>query len=420
MWNRGKGWFAMHFDFCVVGGGIIGLATALDLLARRPGASLALVEKESTVAAHQTGHNSGVIHSGIYYAPGSLKARLCLEGCAATKAFSRRHNVPFEECGKLIVATRPDELPRMAALVERAAVNGVAVHRLSAEALHAHEPNITGLGAILVPSTGIADYPGICRAMAQELQAQGAQILLGQPVTAITEDGGGVTVTTPQTSLRCGRLVVCGGLQADRLARMAGIDPGVRVVPFKGEYFQLPPDRNDVVRHLIYPVPDPSLPFLGIHLTRMIDGSVTVGPNAVLALAREAYSGRGFDLRDAGSALGWPGLWRLLARHMGSSLAEMRNSVFRRGYLRMCQRYCPSLRMADLLPYRPGIRAQVLSRDGRMVDDFLFRRSGRMLHVLNAPSPAATAAIPIGRMIGGALLDEAGLDKAGRDKAGGA
>ena len=389
----------MTFDFCIIGGGIIGLATAMDILARRPGASLALIEKEPVVAAHQTGHNSGVIHSGIYYAPGSLKARLCLEGCAATKEYSRRHAIPFDECGKLIVATRPDELPRMQALLERAAINGVAARRLSAGELRERESNITGLGAILVPSTGIADYPGICRQMTRELQAQDAQVSLGQPVTAIAEGADAVTITTPAQQLRCRQLVVCGGLQADRLARMAGLDPGMRVVPFKGEYFQLPPERNDVVAHLIYPVPDPTLPFLGIHLTRMIDGSVTVGPNAVLSLAREAYSGLPFDPRDAASALTWPGLWRLVGRHFGSSMAEVKNSIHRRGYLRMCQRYCPSLTLADLRPYRPGIRAQVLTCDGRMVDDFLFKRSARMLHVLNAPSPAATAAIPIGRMI---------------------
>lgn len=394
----------MTFDFCVIGGGIIGLATAMDILARRPGASLALVEKESDVAAHQTGHNSGVIHSGIYYAPGSLKARLCLEGCAETKAFSRRHGIPFDECGKMIVATRPDELPRMEALLERAAINCVEAHRLSADELREREPNITGLGAIFVPSTGIADYPGICRRMMRELQAQGAQVSLGQPVTAIAEDDEAVTVTTASQELRCRQLLVCGGLQADRLARMAGLDPGMRVVPFKGEYFQLPPERNDVVAHLIYPVPDPTLPFLGIHLTRMIDGSVTVGPNAVLSLAREAYSGLPFNPRDAASAVTWPGLWRLVARHFGSSMVELRNSLDRRGYLRMCQRYCPSLVLDDLRPYRPGIRAQVLTRDGRMVDDFLFKRSARMLHVLNAPSPAATAAIPIGRMIAAEVL----------------
>lgn len=397
----------MIADFCVIGGGIIGLATAMNLLERRPGANLVLIDKENRVAAHQTGHNSGVIHSGIYYAPGSRKARLCLEGCTATKEFSRQHGIPFDECGKMIVATRADELPRMEALLERAAVNGVEAHRISGDELRAREPNITGLGAIFVPSTGIADYPGICRAMMDLLRARGAQILLGDPVTAIAEDGEAVTVTTPAREIRCRRLVVCGGLQADRLARMAGLDPGMRVVPFKGEYFQLAPSRNDVVNHLIYPVPDPALPFLGIHLTRMIDGSVTVGPNAVLSLAREAYSGFGFDARDAASALGWPGLWRLMARHMGSSLAELGNSLYRRGYLKMCQRYCPSLTMNDLLPYRPGIRAQVLTRDGRMVDDFLFRRGARMLHVLNAPSPAATAAIPIGRMIAAEVLDNA-------------
>lgn len=389
----------MTFDFCVIGGGIIGLATALDLLERRPGASLALIEKETEVAAHQTGHNSGVIHSGIYYAPGSLKARLCLEGCAATKDYSRRHGIAFDECGKMIVATRPDELPRMEVLLERATINGVEAHRLSAKELREREPNITGLGAIFVPSTGIADYPGICRQMVRDLQAQGAQVSLGQPVTAIAEGADAVTVTTPAQELRCKQLVVCGGLQADRLARMAGLDPGMRVVPFKGEYFQLPPHRNDVVAHLIYPVPDPTLPFLGIHLTRMIDGSVTVGPNAVLSLAREAYSGLPFNPRDAASAVTWPGLWRLVARHFGSSMVELKNSVHRRGYLEMCRRYCPSLTMDDLRPYRPGIRAQVLTRDGKMVDDFLFKRSPRMLHVLNAPSPAATAAIPIGRMI---------------------
>lgn len=398
----------MTHDFCVVGGGIVGLATALALLEREPGARLVLVEKEARVGHHQTGHNSGVIHSGIYYAPGSLKATLCREGCDETKRFARENGVPFEECGKLIVATNALELQRLKVLHERSAQNDVAVEWLDADDLRKAEPNVTGLAALRVAATGIISYRQVSEAMVAKLAALGAEVQLRQPVLAITEGAGEVTLRTPAGEHKAHRLVVCAGLQADRLARMAGLDPGLRIVPFRGEYFRLPARHDDIVRHLIYPVPDPDLPFLGIHLTRMIDGSVTVGPNAVLGLHREGYGGRfSFRPSDAASALSFPGLWRLLFQHWKSTLVEARNSAFRRYYLEECRKYCPSLTLSDLGPHPAGIRAQAVLTDGTLLHEFLFAETERMTHVLNAPSPAATAAIPIGRAIASRILGAA-------------
>lgn len=390
----------MKYDHCVIGAGIVGLATALALLEREPGARLLVLEKEPGPGRHQTGHNSGVIHSGIYYAPGSLKARLCREGCDETKRFARENGVPFLECGKLIVATNPLELSRLEALNKRAAENGVEVDWLGEDELARAEPNVTGLAALRVAATGIIDYRKVCEAIVARLTAQGAKVHFGAPVRAIRETPTGVSVQTQGGSHTAQRLVVCGGLQADRLARMAGLAPDLRIVPFRGEYFRLDTRHNRVVDHLIYPVPDPDLPFLGIHLTRMIDGSVTVGPNAVLGLHREGYGGR-FTVRlaDAASALSFPGLWRLILLNWRATLTEARNSAFRQYYLQECRKYCPELGLSDLRPYPAGIRAQVVLRDGTMLHDFMFSETERMTHVLNAPSPAATAAIPIGRAI---------------------
>ena len=271
----------MIYDYCIIGGGIVGLATAMRLLEAQPGCSLVLLEKEDRLAAHQTGHNSGVVHAGIYYAPGSLKAQLCRKGAQAMKEFCAANNIPLDVCGKLVVATDGVELQRMAALESRAAENAIAVERLDAAALREREPNISGLGALLVPSTGIVDYKAVCRAMADAVRKAGGDIRLSTQVTAITESGNGVTVSSTGESWSARKLVACAGLQSDRLARLAGMAIDYRIVPFRGEYYRLRPERNDIVRHLIYPVPDPGLPFLGIHLTRMIDGGVTVGPNAV-------------------------------------------------------------------------------------------------------------------------------------------
>ncbi|MFT8242842.1 L-2-hydroxyglutarate oxidase [Roseomonas sp. BN140053] len=389
----------MIHDYCVVGGGIVGLATAMVLLRRQPGASLVLLEKEARLGQHQTGHNSGVIHAGIYYAPGSLKAELCRRGAAATKEFCTEHNIPFETCGKLIVATNAAELARMDALFERSIRNAVPVERIDAAELRRREPNVAGVGALWSPSTGIVDYARVCDAMGEVIRAAGGEVVLGAAVTAIREGVAEVTVSAGERRWSARRLVVCGGLQSDRLATLAGLRIEHRIVPFRGEYYRLPPSRNDVVRSLIYPVPDPELPFLGVHLTRMIDGGVTVGPNAVLGFAREGYRKGSISARDVVDYARFGGFWRTVLRHRRSAMGELRDSFWKPGYLAQCRKYCPSLTLADLLPQEAGIRAQAVLRDGTLVQDFLFGETDRMLHVFNAPSPAATSAIPIGEMI---------------------
>ena len=389
----------MRYDFCVVGGGIVGLATALTLLQRRPGASLVVLEKESGLGRHQTGHNSGVIHAGIYYTPGSLKAELCRRGSQATKDFCTAHGIPFEVCGKLLVATNALEAERMDALYERSRTNKIDVERLDAQELNRREPNIRGVGALFIAATGIVDYRLVCEAMGRVIRAAGGTIELGAEVTGIRETAEEVEVTAGERRWTAQRLVACAGLQSDRLARIAGMKIDHRIVPFRGEYYQLPPDKNDIVKSLIYPIPDPDLPFLGIHLTRMIDGTVTVGPNAVLGFAREGYPKFSFSVRDILDFAAFPGFWKVVVKNRRSAVTETVNSLWKRGYLKQCQKYCPSLRLEDLGPYEAGIRAQAVMRDGTLVHDFLFVETDRMLHVGNAPSPAATSAIPIGEMI---------------------
>lgn len=389
----------MIYDFCIIGGGIVGLATAMRLLELRPGCSLVLLEKEAELALHQTGRNSGVIHAGLYYAPGSLKAHLCREGAAATKRFCAEHGIPFETCGKLVVATTGIEVRRLVDLEGRAGQNGIEVERIDALELRRREENIEGLAALLVPSTAIVDYRAVSSAMARSIHAAGGRVELGSRVTHISEDGRGVTIETEGVSWRARKLVACAGLQSDRVGRLAGLPLRHRIVPFRGEYFSLPGDKNNIVRHLIYPVPDPALPFLGVHLTRVIDGGVTVGPNAVLGLARESYRRGGVDLRDVADFASFAGFWKMLGRNLGPAVTELRNSIWKRGYLEECRKYCPSLRLEDLLPRPAGIRAQAVRADGSLIHDFLIEETDRMLHVLNAPSPAATSAIPIGDMI---------------------
>lgn len=393
-------------DFCIIGGGIVGLATALTLLERCPGASLVLLEKESAVARHQTGHNSGVIHSGIYYAPGSLKAQLCREGAAAVVEFCRQHAIPYDICGKMIVATSPLELDRLAAIETRAHENGIACERIDAAELARREPNITGLGALFIASTGIVDYPAMCRAMATRIASLGGRIVFDCRVTGISEAAGAVTVIAGDRSWQARQLIACAGLQADRIAALGGIEPDFQIIPFRGEYYRLPPRLADVAKTLIYPVPDPELPFLGIHLTRTVDGGMTVGPNAVLGFAREGYPRFSFNAGDVARYLRFPGFWRVMRANLGSGLIEMKNSMFRRGYLDMCRRYCPSLTLDDLHPEPAGIRAQAVMRDGSLVHDFLIRQTARAVHVCNAPSPAATSSLPIGRMIAGKVLEQ--------------
>jgi L-2-hydroxyglutarate oxidase len=383
-------------DVLVIGGGIVGASTAMQLAESYPCLNVLLLEKEASLAAHQSGHNSGVIHAGVYYAPGSLKAEFCRKGAAATYAFAHRHGVRVERCGKLIVATNDTEIERLNALYARCTENRLKPELLDEAGLRELEPRIVGRAAIRVATSGIADYPAVTAAMARVAQERGARILLDRRVEVLHEDENGITAETPAGRLRAKYAIVCAGLMADRLAKMCKIELDFRIVPFRGEYYRLPGSKNDIVRHLIYPVPDPALPFLGVHLTRMIDGSVTVGPNAVLALAREGYRWRDISVRDIGSMTVFPGFWRMLGKHGMSGLTEMRNSLWKDGYLQLCRRYCPELERDDLEPHPSGVRAQAIMADGTMVHDFLIRSSRRSLHVCNAPSPAATSALPIG------------------------
>jgi L-2-hydroxyglutarate oxidase len=399
------------YDFAVIGGGIVGLSTAWQIRQRQPSKSLVVIEKEPAVARHQTGHNSGVIHAGIYYQPGSLKAELCRKGVTATLRFCRDNQIPYEQCGKLIVATNSVEHERMLALHERALQNGIDVELLGESGLREAEPNVAGVGAILSPTTGIVDYRQVAQAMARSLAELGGEIRTGSEVTALEESGDSVVVhVAGREPIEARSLVVCGGLMADRLAAMLNLDVDFRIVPYRGEYYQLPTEKSAIVRHLIYPVPDPGLPFLGVHLTRMIDGTVTVGPNAVQAWKREGYGRINFSLRDSLEMLQFPGFWRVTVDNLGPGLSELWNSLWKPGYLKQVQKYCPSVRLADLGPYPAGIRAQAVLHDGTLVDDFLFAESPRSLHVCNAPSPAATSAIPIGELICDKVLEKAQKD----------
>ena len=388
-----------NFQYIVVGGGIVGLATANALQQVDKNAKVLLVEKEHTLATHQTGHNSGVIHSGIYYQPGSLKAKLCLEGASWTKAFCEESGIPFETCGKLLVATNDHELSKMDDLAERAKVNGIAIEKLTANALQRIEPRIAGRGALLVPSTGIVDYKKVSTALAARFTARGGTIVSGAAVTAISEAETSVKVATTQGAFSAGKLVVCAGLQSDRLCEMSGLKISHRIIPFRGEYYRLPREKAGIIHHLIYPIPDPELPFLGIHLTRMIDGTFKVGPNAVLGFAREGYEKGSIELGDVADMLKFPGFWKLIWRYRNHGAHEMAGSIFKSRYLRACQKYCPELTIKDLAEPIAGIRAQAVLINGSLVQDFLFVSSDRMLHVCNAPSPAATSAMPIGEMI---------------------
>lgn len=386
-------------DVIIIGGGIVGVATALRLTDRFPGISVGIVEKEPALARHQSGHNSGVIHAGVYYKPGSLKAVFCKAGVDATIAFCKEHALPFDQCGKLIVATRPEDMPRMIALHERSAENGLAIERLDAAELRRREPRITGLGALYSPTTGITDYAAITRKMAELVSERGGQIRLQERVMAIREEADGVVVETGKGILRSRYLIACAGIQADRIAALSGLNLDFRMIPFRGEYYRLAPDKDNVVNHLIYPVPDPALPMLGIHLTRMIGGYVTVGPNAVLAFSREGYRFGQIDPADLAGTFGYPGFLRFLRDNLATGLGEMWNSLSKRRYLDLCRRYCPELTLDDLLPYPAGVRAQAIMRDGRIEHDFLIRATARMVHVCNAPSPAATSSIPIARHV---------------------
>ena len=390
----------MIFDYVVIGGGIVGLSTAWQLQQNFPDCKILLLEKESQLAFHQTGHNSGVIHSGIYYEPGSLKADFCKAGLTATIDFCNAHDIAFEQCGKLLVATNELENSRLTALLQRARQNQIDVELLDANALRALEPRVEGIGALHVPSTGIVDYRQVSEHMARLLRDLGGEIRLGAKVTGLSEKNDSIEIRTAAGEhFQARYLISCSGLMADRVARMLDIDIDFQVIPYRGEYYRLPADKTDIVNHLIYPVPDPDLPFLGVHLTRMIDGSVTVGPNAVQGWKREGYGSINISLKDVLSMAGFSGFWKVAGRNFRTGIAETRDSLWKPGYLKRVQKYCPSIELNDLLPYPAGIRAQAVSSNGTLIHDFLFAETARSLHVCNAPSPAATAAIPIGQHI---------------------
>ena len=380
----------MEHDIGIVGGGIVGLATADALLRAEPSLDVVLYEKEAALATHQTGRNSGVLHSGIYYRPGSLKARTTEAGRRAMLELCAAEGVAHDVCGKLIVATPADELPRLAALEERAGALGIAVERLGPDGIRDHEPHAAGIAALFVPSAALVDFAEVCRVLARRIEAAGGRIITGVRIDEVA-------------SVPARRVVTCAGLHSDRLSRSTA----ARIVPFRGEYHELVPDRRSLVRDLIYPVPDPAFPFLGVHLTRSLDGSVHAGPNAVLALSREGYRWRDVSARDLAELAAFPGTWRLARRHWRTGVDEVVRSVRRSRLARDLARLVPELAVDDLVPAPSGVRAQAVSRRGDLLDDFVVEESGGAVHVINAPSPAATASLEIGRLVAELALGRA-------------
>lgn len=395
------------FDVAVIGGGIVGLSSAMHVLDRLPDAKVIVVEKEARVAAHQTGHNSGVIHSGIYYPPGSFKARFATAGSRSIVEFCQRHGIAHDVCGKIIVATRPDELAQLERLHERGLQNGLDVSRLSPAEAREIEPHVACIAAVKVPSTGIVDYTKVCEVYATEIEARGGEIRFATRVTRLSHNTRSAVIETTGGPVEARFVVNCAGLYSDRVARMDGADPTAQIVPFRGEYYELAPDRRHLVKGLIYPVPDPAFPFLGVHLTRMIDGSIHAGPNAVLGLRREGYRKRDIHLGELAEILRYGGFWRLVGKHWRDGMAEVWRSVNRAAFLKSLQRLIPELTGADIVPTHAGVRAQAVKPDGGMVDDFLLVDMPRSLHVCNAPSPAATASLEIGREIAGRVVARA-------------
>ncbi|MEZ6062226.1 MAG: L-2-hydroxyglutarate oxidase [Planctomycetaceae bacterium] len=386
-------------DVAIIGGGIIGLATAWQIGERSPSTKIVLLEKEDRVAAHQTGRNSGVIHSGIYYKPGSLRAKNCREGKLALEAFCTAHEVAWKQTGKVIVATRDEQLPALERIFERGTQNGVKCEMIDVARLKELEPHVAGIRAIHVPEAGIVDYPGVCRKLAELIRARGGEIRFNTKVTAIRQSTDAVTIDANGSTLTASQVVNCAGLHSDRVARMSGQSLKERIVPFRGEYYVLKPEAEYLCNTLIYPVPDPSFPFLGVHFTRMIEGGVECGPNAVLALAREGYTWGTISLKDLAESLTYPGFLRLALKYWKTGLGEIHRSLSKSAFVKALQKLVPEIRAEHLETAPSGVRAQSLAPDGNLVDDFLILRQDRVLNVCNAPSPAATASLNIGKYV---------------------
>ena len=391
---------AAIYDLVIIGGGIIGLSSAMEAKRRFPRRSVLVVEKEDGLATHQTGHNSGIIHSGLYYKPGSLKARTCVEGAAAMVTFCREHGLPYELCGKVVVATREEDLPALEELHRRGTANSVpGLEMIGPERLREIEPYSAGIRALHVPGTGITDYVAVAKAYADQVTKADGEIRTGTRALRIANRGTEIVVETTRGTVTGRKVINCAGLESDRIARAAGARLDSMIVPFRGEYYEIAPERSELVRGLIYPVPDPKFPFLGVHFTRRIGGGVEAGPNAVLALKREGYRKTDFSLPDAAATLTFPGFWRMAAKYWRSGLDEFYRSLSKRAFVLALQRLLPEIGEGDLRPGGAGVRAQAVDRSGKLLDDFEIVREGGVVHVLNVPSPAATASLVIGKRI---------------------
>lgn len=396
---------AHRFDAVIIGGGIVGTAVARSLLALRP-LKVCVIEAERELAFHQTGHNSGVIHSGLYYKPGSAKAKNCADGRERMYEYCAEHGIRHERCGKVVVAATPEEIPMLRTLEERGTANGLTgLRRLSKEELREHEPHVAGLEGLLVPQTGIVHYPDVVRSYAREIEAAGGVIRTGTRFLGLGGAGRPFTLLTTGGEVTASFIVNCAGLRCDEVARACGVEPDVRIIPFRGEYYELAEEKRHLVRNLIYPVPDPRYPFLGVHFTRMVHGGVEAGPNAVLAWKREGYAKSDVSLRDLTVMASFPGFWRMARQHYRMGIAEMRRSYSKRLFVRALQKLVPEITERDVVPSGAGVRAQALDRSGKLLDDFSIREGDHMIHVLNAPSPAATSSLSIGRTVARMVLD---------------
>ncbi len=387
------------YDFAIIGGGIVGLSTAMALGKRYPNSRILVVEKESQWAFHQTGNNSGVIHSGIYYKPGSFKAKFCRDGCRSMVEFCQEYGIDYEVCGKVIVATVEEEIPRLESLYKRGLENDMQIKRISPEEVKEIEPHVKSVGGIQVFSTGIANYKQVCFKYAELIEKQGGELRLNTKVERIVPSGNNQVLETNQGTFETRFVINCAGLHSDRVARLGNVDPQAKIVPFRGEYYELTPEKRYLVKGLIYPVPNPDFPFLGVHFTRMIDGSVHAGPNAVLSLKREGYKKTDFDLRDFAEVMTYPGFWKLAAKHADEGIKEIIRSFSKAAFVQSLQQLIPEVKAEDIVPTHAGVRAQALMNDGKLVDDFLIVQGQNSVHVCNAPSPAATSSIEIGKAI---------------------